>query len=38
VGRGKKEDEKILTMPLTLTLFRGVERERKRKGFFEVYL
>jgi hypothetical protein len=23
VGRGKKEDEKILTMPLTLALSRG---------------
>jgi hypothetical protein len=27
LGRGKKEDGKILTAPLTLTLSRGVERE-----------
>jgi len=36
VERGE-EDEKILTMPLTLTLFRGVERKKERR-IFEVYL
>jgi hypothetical protein len=29
LGRGKKEDGKILTAPLTLTFSRGVEREGK---------
>jgi hypothetical protein len=33
VGRGEKEDEKNLTMPLTLTLSSGVEREKERRIF-----
>jgi hypothetical protein len=35
LGRGEKEDEKILTAPLTLTLSPAEWRGRKREGFLK---